>query len=96
MVRVIKCENCCIKECKLCGVRQEKYLYKKGSARCNQCLYKLRKEYLKEYNKRYAVILKERRRIQTEEKQKQKQKIRMSKINDFMERELGPTITVSI
>lgn len=96
MVNVKRCANCYIKECKMCGIKQEANLYKKGSAKCNKCLYRLRKDYLKEYNKRYDEIRKERRRQKKEEEEKQKQEIRLSKINEFMTRHIDNTITVEI
>jgi len=95
MVYVKRCSNCYIKECKMCKIKQEAYLFKKGSAKCNKCLYQMRKEYLKEYNKKYEQKRKERRRQQKLEEERQRQEKEQEKINEFMSRKIGK-ITVEI
>ena len=55
----------------------------------------MRKEYLKEYNKRYELIRKERRRQQKLEEEKQKQEEEQQKIKEFMNKKFNK-ITVEI
>lgn len=56
-----RCIHCYIKQCVLCKKKQEVSLFKKGSKKCNSCLYKIRKEYLKDYNLKYNLKRKEKR-----------------------------------
>ena len=95
MVNLKRCANCYLKQCKTCKIRQEANLFKKGSAKCNKCLYHLRKEYLKEYNKRYEEIRKQRRREQKLEEERKKEEEEQEKIKAFMNKKFNK-ITVEI
>lgn len=63
-----RCINCVIKQCSICKKKQEVKLFKRGSAKCNKCLYAIRKEYLKEYVLKNSTELAKKKKIKNKEK----------------------------
>lgn len=66
-IRKKRCVNCIIKQCSICKKKQEVKLFKRGSAKCNKCLYVIRKEYLKEYVIRNSTELAKKKKIKNKE-----------------------------
>jgi len=78
------------KRCIICNKNILCVLYKKRSAKCNKCIYQLRKEYLKNYSKsikgienrkKYNEMIKQKKQLEKIKKYEEKLKHEINIIN---------------